>query len=355
MVKMFERSKHTRRTRLVSLTMVGLVTAGCLAHVAPSQQMRTLAFVTNAGDNTVSVIDLNGPVVTNTLSTGAMPRGVAVSPDGLVYVTSQLSDIVTVIRMAENKAIAAIPVAKGPYGVAVSPDGKEVYVTHAGHFPLYGTTVSVIDARTRKVVGTIPVGNQPIGIAVSPDGRWLYVADQWGTDTGTARTSGLSVIEVATRTSRTIDLDEGMATGIAISPDGAYAYVAHETPIGIIRVVRTSDLTTVAKVQVGNGPFGVAVSPDGKMVYAANLGTAEGDETVSVIRTQDWTAVKTITVGKAPVGIAVTPDGREVVVANRRSNTVSFIDVVTHQVIATLPVGNEPWALGTFIGIVPAR
>jgi YVTN family beta-propeller protein len=270
-------------------------------------------------------------------------------------VASQLGDIVTVIRMANNQAIAAITTPKGPYGVAVSPDGREVYVTQAGHFPLFGTTVSVIDARARKVVGTIPVGNQPIGIVVSPDGRRLYVANQWGSDLGKGRTSSLSVIEVATRTSRTIDLDEGGATGVAVSPDGAYVYVAHEVPIGVIRVVRTSDLTTVAKVQVGNGPFGVAASPDGKMVYAANLGTVEGDETVSVIRTQDWTVVETITVGKVPVGIAVTPDGRQVVAANRRSNTVSIIDAATRQVIATLPVGDEPWALGTFIGTVPAR
>lgn len=324
-------------------------------HVTMPTGPHMRAYVTNASGNTVSVIDLDDHTVVANLPVGVYPRGVAVSPDGLVYIASQLSNIVSVIRMVDNTVVAAIPVAKGPYGVAVSPDGKEVYVTQAGIFPLFGTTVSVIDAKAKKVVGTIPVGNQPIGIVVSPDGKWLYIADQWGPVDSNTRTSGLSVIEVATRTSRTIELDEGMATGIAISPDGAYVYVAHEMPTGIIRVVRTLDLTTVAKVKVGNGPFGVAVSPDGKSVYAANLGTAEGDETVSVIRTSDWTVVETVTVGKVPVGIAVSPDGRKVVAANRRSNTISIIDTATHQVSGTLPVGEEPWALGNFIGYVPAR
>lgn len=314
------------------------------------------AYVTNAGSNTVSVIDLNDHAVIAHLPVGVYPRGITVSPDGLVYIASQLSNIVSVIRMVDNTVIAAIPTAKGPYGVAVSPDGKEVYATHAGHFPTFGTTVSVIDAKARKAVATIPVGNQPMGIVASPDGKRLYVANQWGVvDVNNTRTSGLSVIEISSRKSRTIELDDGMATGIAISPDGAYVYVAHEMPTGIIRVVRTSDLATVAKVKVGNGPFGVAVSPDGKTVYAANLGTAEGDETVSVIRTSDWTVVETITVGKVPVGIAVSPDGRKVVAANRRSNTISIIDTATRQVSGTLPVGEEPWALGNFIGYVPAR
>lgn len=343
-------------TRFIALMVMSLMAVGCMGHIAPAQETRMRAYITNASGNTVSVIDLNNHVILETIPIALYPRGVAVSPDGLVYVASQLSDIVSIIRMIDNKVVGAIPVDKGPYGVAVSPDGREVYVTQAGHFPLYGKTVSIIDAKAQKVVATVPVGNQPIGIVVSPDGKRLYVADQWATTTPDDTTrSGLSVIEVATRTSRTIELDTGMATGIAVSPDGTYLYVAHEMPVGTIRVVRTSDLTTVAKITVGNGPFGVAVSPDGKTVYAANLGTAHGDETVSVIRTADWTVTDTITVGKVPVGIAVSPDGRLVLAANRMSNTVSVIDAATRQVTATFPVGEEPWALGTFIGVVPPR
>lgn len=344
--------------RSIAVAVLGLSAAGCAAgSVAPAAQAKRMrAYVTNVTSNTVSVIDVGEHYVIEHLPIGKMPRGVAVSPAGEVYVASQQSDIVSVIRALDNKVIASIPVDKGPYGVAVSPDGKEVYVTHAGTFPIFGTTVSVIDAKARTVVATIPVGNQPIGIATSPDGKTVYVADQWGTDaTATHPLSSLSVIDVATRTSRTIDLDEGMATGVAVSPDGASVYVAHEMPVGIIRVLRASDLTTTAKVTVGNGPFGVAVSPDGKMVYAANLGTAEGDETVSVIQTSDFTVVETITVGKVPVGIAVTPDGREVLAVNRRSNTVSVIDAATRKVTHTILVGEEPWGLGSFIGYMPVK
>jgi YVTN family beta-propeller protein len=344
-------------TRFVVTAILGIAAVGCVAQISPTAPHagHLRAYVTNSRSNTVSVIDLHDHVVLDPLSIGPFLRGVAVSPDGLVYVASQLNDTVSIIRMRDNRVIGAIPTAQGPYGVAVSPDGKEVYVTQAGHFPRYGKTVSVIDATARKVVATIPVGNQPIGIAVSPDGRWLYVANQFGPDDSKGNTSGLSVIEVATRTSRTIELDAGMATGITVSPDGVYVYVAHEVPSGVVRVVRTSDLTTVAKVTVGNGPFGVAASPDGQHVYVANLGTAEGDETASVIRTADWSVVDTITVGKVPVGIAVSPDGRQILTANRMSNTVSVIDAATRQVTATFPVGDEPWALGNFIGVVPER
>ena len=43
---------------------------------------QTRAYVTNAGDNTVSVIDSGANTVVATVSVGALPVAVAVTPDG---------------------------------------------------------------------------------------------------------------------------------------------------------------------------------------------------------------------------------------------------------------------------------
>jgi YVTN family beta-propeller protein len=59
----------------------------------------TFAYVTNEGDNTVSVINLDTNAVTATIGVGAHPRGVAVNHDGtLVYVTNSGDNTVSVIN-----------------------------------------------------------------------------------------------------------------------------------------------------------------------------------------------------------------------------------------------------------------
>jgi YVTN family beta-propeller protein len=50
-----------------------------------------------------------------------------------------------------------------------------------------------------------------------------------------------------------------------------------------------------------------------------------------------------------PTGVAVTPDGRKVYVADSAVATVSVIATANEKVIATIPVGSRPVAIGLFI------
>ncbi len=79
----------------------------------------------------------------------------------------------------------------------------------------------------------------------------------------------------------------------------------------------------------------VAVAP---RVYVANFDS----DTVSVIDVSTHTVIATIPVGSRPFGVAVKPDGTRVYVTNYGGNTVSVIDASTHTVIATIPVGAKP-------------
>jgi YVTN family beta-propeller protein len=96
-----------------------------------------------------------------TVTVGADPYGVAVSPDGArVYVTvapyyeeDPIPGTVKVINTSNNTVVATVPVGFGPSGVAVSPNGSRVYVTNSG-----SGSVSVIDTSNNTVVATVPVG-----------------------------------------------------------------------------------------------------------------------------------------------------------------------------------------------------
>jgi YVTN family beta-propeller protein len=148
------------------------------------------AYVANAGDNTVSVIDTaTNAVVGTPIPVGSFPRGVAVTPDGKpAYVTidNGRSSTVSVIDTANNTVVATVPVGLQPNGVAVNPDGKHVYVA-----AFESSSVSVIDTATNKVVATVGVGDA-CGIAVTPDGKHVYVPQN--------RPGTVAVIDTATNT-----------------------------------------------------------------------------------------------------------------------------------------------------------
>ena len=76
--------------------------------------------------------------------------------------------------------------------------------------------------------------------------------------------------------------------------------------------------------------------------YVAN----NGSNNVSVIDTATNMVVGLpIPVGSLPNDVAITPDGARAYVANFNSNNVSVISTRTNMVIATIPVGDEPFAV----------
>ncbi|MGC9157329.1 MAG: YncE family protein, partial [Candidatus Micrarchaeia archaeon] len=79
--------------------------------------------------------------VFNTIKVGSEPYGVAFNPSGtLAYVTNYGSDTVSVIDVSTNTIVNTITVGSEPTGVAFNPSGTLAYVTNYG-----SNTVSVID------------------------------------------------------------------------------------------------------------------------------------------------------------------------------------------------------------------
>ena len=153
---------HPRGRRLILRAVIalwGLVLLGGVLGAPSAQAQSFAAYITNADDDTVSVITTATNTVEDTVPVGDGPRGVAVTPDGArVYVANALSGTVSVIATATNTVEDTVPVGDAPGGVAVTPDGARVYVANA----LSGT-VSVIATATNAVEATVAVGTVPRG------------------------------------------------------------------------------------------------------------------------------------------------------------------------------------------------
>ena len=152
--------------RVVTLALF-LVVFGASAALA-----QTRGYVTNGGDNTVSVIDTATNTVVATIPVGSSPQGIAVTPNGaFVYVTNAGSNTVSVISAATNTVVATVPVGSFPLAVAITPNGAFAYVTNIG-----SDTVSVINTATDTVTATIAGAiNDPLSIAITPSGASAYV------------------------------------------------------------------------------------------------------------------------------------------------------------------------------------
>ena len=89
------------------------------------------------------------------------------------YVTNTGDDTVSVIDTVSKTVVAIVPVGRFPSGIAVTPNGAFVYVTNFG-----GASVSVVDATTNTVIATVPVGVAPNGVAITREGALAYVTNR---------------------------------------------------------------------------------------------------------------------------------------------------------------------------------
>ncbi len=204
--------------------------------------------------------------VVATVRVGSGPSGVAALPNGnYLYVTNYGDDNVSVIRTSDNVVVATVPVGDYPWAVAVLPNGNYLYVAN-----YYSNNVSVIRTSDNTVVATVPVGGGPLGVAVLPNGEYVYVTNAVSNNVSVIRTSDNTVVATVPVGSKPV--------GVAVLPNGNYVYVANYWSDNV-SVIRTSDNTIVATIPVGDDPRRLAVLPNGEYVYVTNEWTGS----VSVI------------------------------------------------------------------------
>lgn len=233
-------------------TVVGKVVVGNHpAHVVVSANGRR-AYVTNGGDNTLSVVDTAAMKVVDTLPTGAFPHGIRLSPDGQrAYVANLKGGTVSVIDTESRQEIDRIPVGQGPAQVGFTPDGRLAFVSLSQE-----GSIAVIDPASRKVIRKVRVGDVPIQLYATPDSRFLLVANQ-----GSRKRPGdtVSVIDLATFGTQRIRTGRG-AHGVVVGADGRHAYVTNLFA-NTVSVIDVQTRRTVTTVPVGDAPNGISVTP----------------------------------------------------------------------------------------------
>jgi YVTN family beta-propeller protein len=258
-------------------------------------------YVTDIRNNKLDAFALDGPDsfvssfgATHSVATGSIPVHM-VSTGQVIFVTNFGQDSISVIDALTWKRIKTIRVCQSPHGIVLSPDRRLVYASCNG-----GEAVAVIDVASQTLLTTIPtpVPSAPYGIAVSADGRYVYVSDY---DTGR-----LMVIDAATKAYlRSVEVSAHPML-ITRSPDGKRLYVANNGSRSVSVLDIGNDPANpqilVASIPVAGYPHGLALTPDGRYLAVANtLG-----DTLSVIDTSTNTDIGSIPGEKYPNDVVIT-------------------------------------------------
>jgi YVTN family beta-propeller protein len=119
-------------------------------------------WVANAGDGTVSVIDVATSKVIHTFNVHAKHSNrLKFTLDGkLVLISDPGTGELIVVDAATRKVIKQLDAGRGPGGILIAPGGALAYVALAGD-----NAVAIIDLLKLEIAGRIPTGQGPDGLA----------------------------------------------------------------------------------------------------------------------------------------------------------------------------------------------
>jgi YVTN family beta-propeller protein len=212
------------------------------------------------------------------------PTTAVVAPDGTIWTALNTSPgLVMVIDPVTLDVLASIPVGAGPVTLTLSLDGAQALVANIGD-----GTVSVLSTRSREVITSVSVGDTPTAA--------------WTSD-------GL-------------------------------AFVTHEAQRSL-DVIDLAALAVTHRYDLGFYPGAAAVAPSGELWIT----DPDAGRVVRYSLPPDAVALGDILTGPGAGALRIVPSQQRAYVANLLADSVSVIDTQTLQVLATLPVGDQPSGL----------
>ena len=246
---------------------------------APGSDGRTLDIIDVASRRVIATLDFGRPVRPHCAMIG--PR------DGLLYVTTELTNSIDVIDPKTRRIVAQIPTGQPEsHMMAITRDGRRAYTSnvHVG-------TVSAVDLVARKVIAVIPVSAHAQRIALSVDDRYAFTADQTKPQ--------LAVIDTATNQVKTWIPLPALAYGTAPTQDGKWLLVTLPST-GQVAVVDLQSMKVARTIDVPKSPQQILVRPDGEVAYVS----CHESRKVAAIDLKTWKVDKLIEAGPMADGLA---------------------------------------------------
>ncbi len=251
---------------------------------------------------------------------------------GYMFIPNIYSDNVSVFR--DQAFVVDLYTGEWPRGVASDPNSSRTWVTnlHTGTALIEGTTQS----------GLVPREYEPYGVAYNPVNGYVYVTDLNGK---VQVINGAELVATLDIVDPTTGKGGGWLLAIVIDPHTGLVYVA-SWEYGRLYVIKGTDV--IASVQLGGGPVNMALDDVRGLIYVAH---AMPNETYP----HD---ISVIDVDSLSVSFVASVPGQKSIAQDVAVDMKSGLAYVTHpkqdsvivmkgtSVVARIPVGDQPWAVG---------
>ena len=206
---------------------------------------------------------------------------------GMLYVTTELDQTVTIIDPKTLKIVGSVPTGqKESHMLVISRDGQRGYTSNVG-----AGSVSVLDLKGRKTVAVIPISKESQRIAISNDDKMVFTSDQTKPQ--------LAVIDTATNQLKTWVPLPGVGYGTSPTPDGRLLLVVIPKSNQLV-AVDLATLKVVHAVNVADDPVKVLASPNGKVAYVS----CSKAKQIAVVDLAQWKVQSLIDAGAGVDGLA---------------------------------------------------
>lgn len=256
------------------------------------------AYVANAADGTVTVIDGTSNKVLATVPVGARPYSIAANPlTGMVYVSHTFSDKTTVLNGATQavtqKATGSIDL------IAIDAAANTAYL-----LAYEGGNLTVLEG-AQHALRRKEAGKHAWGMAVNEVTHTLFVARMGSGDVIALQGTSSSILPAG-----------HTPCAVAVNPRSNTVYVANYADRSVT-ILDAGTGRTTATIAVGEHPQAVAVDAQRNLAYVANTFS----NTVTIINGASRKAVATLPAGKAPYALAVDPGSSRLYVANEAGDS----------------------------------
>ncbi len=149
-------------------------------------------------------------------------------------------------------------------------------------------------------------------------------------------------VNLAAKAQTNQTVSNGSFSQQVVFPAGTCGYTwTNSNPAIGLPIAGKGNIASFKATNTGTIPITATITAtpvSGSLAFIANSGSND----VSVFNTGSKSVVATIPVGRNPFGAAVSPNGQTVYITNKDDNTVSVINAYTNTVTATIPVGRGP-------------
>lgn len=331
------------RHAFIAVLMLCALTSQASAQAAPEQDY--LVYVLSEATDKITLVRFGpkGARVDHDVATGSMPididgpHGIVISPDRKFYYVSlghgRPNGSVWKYRTADDSVVGRVPLGLFPATMDLTPDGQFLYVVNFNlHGDMVPSSVSIVATEPMLEIARVQTCTMPHGSRLNAQGTKQYSACMMDDmlveiDTGTLRVA------------RHFLLTKGKEMGMAGAPKtGAPSVAMAEKSgasagaMGQMHDKGGHGMEPPKTGDVSCSPTWAQPSIDGSFVYVACNKSSE----IVEVDTKLWKVKRRLPARPGVYNLAVTKDNR-LVATNKRDQSVSIHDLKTGNELARLP------------------